>query len=225
MKNVGFDAQPRADYIPSMLTLCHASEAIAALDALPRDGAHVRQTLLSTFSELWCDAELYAIPAERVAGPLEAFVCLWASHVSWVEELDGSRNPDGVRRQMAVALRGEQGARSAPVFAPLSKEDWERELGVVVRGILGELGEVRAGRKRSLGRPVVMAAGPLDRADPRTYWGVFLDGQRVDERSIDPGLVPGEYVDGIAIRRVWNHMELFVRTTEVFALFAWSTGA
>jgi hypothetical protein len=70
-----------------------------------------------------------------------------------------------------------------------------------------------------------MGSGDLDRADPATYWGAFENGRRTLERA-DPGTyVPGEVQDVVAVRCVWNHRELFARTTDAYVLFSWSTGA
>lgn len=181
----------------------------------------VQQCLLSSRDELWCEAQFSWLPAAVCADALHAFVWLWWQHLAGIEEFD----PDAPDFDFWMnSLQANQGYGQAADFAPLSETVWLQETREVCQGIMTAIARVRQGLP-GWGRVIEIPAGPLDPNRLDSYWGIFFNGQRLAEATDPLGLLPGQFLDGLAIRNLWNQRELFVQTTEAFLLFTWSTGA
>jgi hypothetical protein len=206
-----------------------------ALSTMTRRAADVKRWLAGpkpavhtiwygTFDETWCDAQFRWVAAEDCEDEIHALICLWSSHLEHIEGLE--LGPSHVELVLSTFAANE-GYGNAAVFAPIDADRWQKETSLVTRGIVDAISAVRMGRRRIQGERPLVFDGPLDPRNPSTYWGIFVDGRRVaDERSFQLSTsMPGEFLEGLAIRSEWNDQELFVRTTEAYVLFTWSTGA
>lgn len=189
---------------------------------LDAPGPTVHTVWYGTFDELWCDARFYWVAAHECEDEAHALVCSWRRHLEQVEELELR----GSHRELFLgSFAANTGHGNAAAFTALAEAEWLKETSLVIEGIRKAIADVRSGRRLVHGKLLQIPEGPLDLGDTSTYWGIFEDGQRVEAEAAFRLSLPGNFVDGIAIRNEWNERELFVRTTAAYVLFAWGTGA
>lgn len=89
---------------------------------------------------------------------------------------------------------------------PLTETEWNEETSLHVGAISKAIGE----RKLE--------------DDERSSWGIFVDDVRVDEATYRFE-IPGRFEEAVALRKKWNDVALFAKTSDAYALFMWGTSA
>jgi hypothetical protein len=187
---------------------------------LDAPGPTVHTVWYGTFDEFWSNAQFYWVAAHVCEDDLHALVCLWKRHLEQGEEFE-LRGSD--LELFLGSFAANTGYGNAAVFAALEEAEWRKETSLVIEGICKAIADVRSGRRLVHGELLRIPEGPLDLGNTSTCWGIFENGQRVADEAAFRLSVPGNFVDGIAIRSEWNNQELFVRTTAAYGLFVWGT--